>query len=364
MSVQPVIFEPIYKHRIWGGEAIFRAFDRPVTAQPPIGESWELADLEDDQTVVAAGPFGGRTLSELVREWGRDLLGHAELFDGHFPLLIKFLDAQTPLSVQVHPDDQMANRIGGRVRIKDECWYVLDCVPGAFIYHGLQPGVSPEAFKAAMLEGRPDDVLRKVPVQRGVLYDLPSGTVHALGAGILIAEVQTPSDVTYRLYDWGRSDPQTGRPRELHLDEGLQCIDFEAPAVPPVQERSHVATVATAVTRLLAGPSFTIEKVRMGQGTRQQIPYQEPVVWIVLNGTGQVNWKGAGEPLAFRPGNVVLFPAAIDDGQVQIAEDAAWLEVTLPVKPDAAELDFSGLEVPARPDPRLVQISPPRSKPQ
>lgn len=363
MNVQPVIFEPIYKHRVWGGEAIFRAFDRPMSAEPPIGESWELADLEDDQTAVASGPLRGRTLGELVREWGRGLLGHAELFEGRFPLLIKFLDAQASLSVQVHPDEAMARRMGGRVRVKNECWFVLDGVPGAFIYHGLRPGVTAAAFRAAMLEGRPDDVLRRVPVQKGVLYNLPSGTVHALGKGILVAEVQTPSDTTYRLYDWGRNDPQTGRPRNLRLDEGLQCIDFDAPAVPPVQERSHVATVATAVTRLLSGPSFTVEKVRMGEGTRQQIPYEEPVVWIVLNGQGRVSWKGAGQPLEFRPGNVVLLPAGIDQGQVEIGRDAAWLEVTLPVKSDPAELDFSGLKMPARPDPRLVQINPPRSKP-
>jgi mannose-6-phosphate isomerase len=152
-----------------------------------------------------------------------------------------------------------------------------------------------------------------------------------LGAGVLVAEVQTPSDITYRTYDWGRVDAKTGQPRELHLEQALECIDFDSPSPPPMQERSHVASVWTAVTRLVTCPSFNIERVRMIEGTEQKIPYAEPVVWIVLEGVGEITWQQGGEPMAFKRGDTVLLPAALSDASLRITEAAQWLEVTVPV---------------------------------
>lgn len=328
--VYPLVFEPIYKPKLWGGQRIFKHFARPPAMSVPVGESWELADLEEDASRVVVGPARRKTLTQLVQTWGTDLVGGAGLFEGRFPLLIKFLDARESLSVQVHPTEAVARKLGGNVRVKHEAWYILDADPGGVIYHGLEPGVDAATFRQAMIDGRVEGVLRKVPVRPGDCYYLPSGTCHALGAGVLVAEVQTPSDITYRTYDWGRVDPNTGRPRELHLDQAIECIDFDSPSPPPMQERAHVASTSTTVTQLVRCPSFVIERVRVGEGTEQDLAYGEPVVWIVLEGEGLVEFQG-GDPIGFGRGNVVLLPAALQDARVKITAPTQWLEVTVPV---------------------------------
>jgi mannose-6-phosphate isomerase len=333
MAVYPIVFQPIYKPKIWGGDRIFRFFDRDNPFDESIGESWELADLEEDQSRVARGSAAGRSITEMIEDWGGDLMGNVGLFEGRFPLLIKFLDARESLSVQVHPSEAMARKLGGNVRVKNEAWYILEADEQGVIYHGLEPGVTAESFRRAMLTGEIDGVLRRVPVKAGDCYYLPSGTPHALGAGVLVAEVQTPSDITYRTYDWGRVDTKTGQPRELHLDQAMECIDFDSPSPSPMQERQHVASIATTVTRLCDCPSFRIEKVRMSQGTEQPVPYAEPVVWIVLEGRGHVSAAPSAEPISFERGNVLLLPAALPEPTVKIESDVVWLEVTVPVGP-------------------------------
>ncbi len=361
MVVHPLIFEPIYKHKLWGGRRIFAHFGRTPAASEPIGESWELADLEQDQSRVAMGPARGRTLTELVAEWGPDLLGHVAPLHGRFPLLIKYLDAHEALSVQVHPNEAVARRLGGSVRVKHEAWYVLAAEPGGVIYHGLEPGVNKSIFREAMIGGRVEGVLRKIAVHPGQCFYLPSGTPHALGAGVMVAEVQTPSDITYRAYDWGRTDPATRRPREMHLEQAIECIDFDSSAPAPMQERSHVASLWTAVTRLVACPSFIIEKVRMLEGTEQQIPYAEPVVWIVLEGRGAIDWRPGAKPIEFDKGDVVLLPAALTDARVRITSSTQWLEVTVPVRSDLADYERPSPQELAEPGPenRPLQINLP-----
>jgi len=265
MAVHPLIFEPIYKPKLWGGQRIFTHFSRPPIVPQPIGESWELVDLEQDQSQAVVGPACGKSLADLVAEWGGDLIGRAGLLDGRFPLLIKFLDARESLSVQVHPNERVARKLGGTVRVKHEAWYILDAEPGGVIYHGLEPGLDADSFRQAMLTGRVAGVLRKIPVKPGECYYLPSGTAHALGAGVLVAEVQTPSDVTYRTYDWGRVDPATGQPRELHLDQAIECIDFDSPSPPPMQQPPQVTGRWAVVTRLVTCPSFVIDEVHVPQ---------------------------------------------------------------------------------------------------
>jgi mannose-6-phosphate isomerase len=332
MSVHPLVFEPIYKPKIWGGDCIFAYWQRPNPFDEPIGESWELADLEEDQSRVAIGPAKGSTITELLAAWGPDLMGHVGLFEGRFPLLIKFLDARESLSVQVHPNEAVAKKLGGNVRVKHEAWYILDAESGGAIYHGLEPDVTADRLRDASLSGRVDGVLRKVDVSSGECYYLPSGTPHALGAGVLVAEVQTSSDITYRTYDWGRVDPKTGQPRELHLEQALECIDFDSPSPPPMQEPADVATAWTAATRLVTCPSFHIERAQLKEGTEQQIPTTEPVIWIVLEGSGKIEWQGDAEPIAFKRGDTILLPAALNGARVRISQSAQWLEVTVPVK--------------------------------
>ncbi len=328
MAVYPVLFEPIYKPKLWGGRRIFTQFERTAASSEPIGESWELADLEEDQSRIINGPLRGRTISQLLDEWGSDLLGCVGLFDGRFPLLIKFLDACDFLSVQVHPDERMARKLGGHVRVKHEAWYTLSAEPGGVIYHGLEPGVTVEVFREASLNGRVDGVLRKITVQPGECYYLPSGTPHALGAGVLVAEIQTPSDITYRTYDWGRVDPKTGSPRELHLEKALECIDFGSPSPPPMQGAKPIPSIWSQAMRLLACPCFVIDCMAATAGSEGVFTAGHPVVWIVLEGQGRID--GGDDRLEFRKGNVILMPASLMDIRVRFHGPARWLEVTVP----------------------------------
>ncbi len=330
MEVYPLIFEPIFKPKIWGGRKLVRLLNKRPPEGEAIGESWEVADLEDDQSVVAHGPARGKTLGQLVAEWGTDLVGRAPLFEGRFPLLIKFLDACETLSVQVHPDEAMAKRMGGRVRVKNEAWYVIDAERDGFIFRGVRDGVDPAALRQAIDDKQVESVLHCVPVRKGHCYYLPSGTLHALGAGVVVAEVQTPSDITYRVYDWERIDPSTGRPRDLHLEEALQCISYD-PATFEDERPEHVASVWASVTSLVRSLSFTIERVRMSEGVDQQIPHQELVIWIVLEGRGSVVCKSAASPVTFALGDTVVIPAGLEEGRVQTHEDSLWIEVTIPV---------------------------------
>lgn len=331
MAVYPLIFEPIYKPKIWGGDLIFTHFGREKPSSEPIGESWELADLEDDQSVVRMGPASGTTLAQLRSEWAERLLGKVSLFEGRFPLLIKFLDAQTSLSVQVHPSEAVAHKLGGNVRVKNEAWYILAVQPGGAIYHGLEPGVDAETFRKAMLTGKIEGVLRKIEVQPGQCHYLPSGTPHALGAGVLVAEIQTPSDITYRTYDWGRVDPSTGQSRELHLDQAMECIDFGTPSPPSMQEPTDVSYRPGAeATRLVQCDSFVIDQVRLEADTEQNVAGGEPIVWMVLEGDGQIDAPSLDAPIPFGKGDVLLLPAAMKDAHAQIASPTMCIEVTVP----------------------------------
>jgi len=330
MDVYPLIFQPIFKSKIWGGRNLERMLGKRLPPGEPIGESWELADLEEDQSVVANGPAAGQNLGGLVHTWGGDLIGGASLFDGRFPLLIKFLDATQTLSVQVHPDEAMAKRLGGRVRVKNEAWYVVDAEADGFIYRGVREGVDADSFRAALDSQTVESLLNRLPVRKGHCYYLPSGTVHALGAGVTVAEVQTPSDITYRVYDFNRIESATGRPRELHIEQAMECISFDTSPIAG-EERSHTASVWTAVSRLVNCGSFTIERVRMVDGVEQAITGQEMVIWILLEGRGTIVHGGPGGPVEFATGDTVLLPAGLNNGRVITHENCLWLEVTVPV---------------------------------
>jgi mannose-6-phosphate isomerase len=331
MDVYPLIFQPIFKPKIWGGRRLESLLHKRLPEGEPIGESWELADLEGHQSVVANGPARGRTLGELVREWGVELIGNATLFAGRFPLLIKFLDATESISIQVHPDTPTALRLGAHIRPKNEAWYVVDAESSAYIYRGVRKGVDANVLSRALEQRSIESVLSRVPARKGHFYYLPGGTIHALGAGVTVAEVQTPSHVTYRLYDWGRIDPSTGRPRELHVEEALQCVCYEAPHISD-ERREHVGGIWTAVTRLVRCQSFVIERVRMAEGAEHELPTGEFVVWIVLEGCGSIACEGAGDAVRFEVGDTVLVPAGLKNGRVRTHENCMWLEASVPKK--------------------------------
>ncbi len=335
MAIHPLVFEPILKPKMWGGRRLETVLGKPLPPGQLIGESWEIADLENDQSVVAAGPSAGKMLGELVHDWGDDLIGRAEPFNGRFPLLIKFLDAAESLSVQVHPDEAMARKLGGNVRVKHEAWYVIAAEPGAAIFCGLAPEITEADFRRAITEGTVERTLRRVASRAGDCYYLPSGTLHALGAGVLVAEVQTPSDVTYRVFDWHRIDSQTGKPRALHIEQALKCIRFGRIAEPRAP-RSHVAGLGRTVTRLMSCEFFVIDKVRTVEGIEAELELSEMLIWIVLEGAGSLSCPALSEPIDFGVGSVLLLPAKLRDGRIRTSADCLWLEIGVPAPGSAA----------------------------
>ncbi|HEX8524409.1 MAG TPA: type I phosphomannose isomerase catalytic subunit [Tepidisphaeraceae bacterium] len=341
MSLYPFKFKPRFVPKIWGGRKIETVLGKHLPADQEIGESWELYDfppgvVESSEDWVSAqvanGPLAGKTLHQLVQQYGSDLLGDIAPVGPHkqFPILIKFLDAREDLSVQVHPDADYANT-HPECHLKTEAWYVIDAEPGSRIYKGIKPGTTRETLAAALGDNTVEQHLLSIPAKPGQCHFLPSGTVHALGAGMLVAEVQTPSDTTFRLYDFNRTEPSTGKPRSLHIEQSLRCIDFSGKPEPK-QQRSHVAGLFTTVSRLVTSEFFKIEKVRFTEGVEEPVPYDQPVVWIMLQGEAQVKVKNVPEPVHFKRGETVLLPARMEDPIIKTLADCVWLEVTFPSK--------------------------------
>lgn len=337
----PLKFQPIYKEKVWGGRTIEKLGRRLPGAdkQPPtpIGESWEIVDLAQtspsgggghaERSIISNGPLKGKSLHEAITLYGESLLGRLALSEhGEFPLLVKFLDAKENLSVQVHPSAEYAAKHKDAF-LKSEAWYIVDADPGATIYKGIQRGTAPEAFRKAVESGdraAVEALMIRVPVKAGDCHYLPSGTCHALGAGVLVAEVQTPSDTTYRVYDWGRKG------RELHLNQAMQCIQFGAADTKRSERRSHIAGMFTTVTRLVLCEHFRLEKVRMAEEYEQEIPYDQPAIWMVLDGMGTITPGNGAEAVKFHRGETLLVPANMNDAKVRLDANTVWLEVTFP----------------------------------
>lgn len=332
-DVFPLLFQPLYRRKLWGGRNLKRRFDKPLPPDGPIGESWECADLPEGQSVVAVGPARGRTLAQMVAEWGPDLLGRVALHDGRFPLLIKFLDAVQPLSVQVHPDAQTAARLGGGARAKDEAWYVVEAGRDACVYLGLREGTTHEDVRAAVNAGRIVELMNRLPVRVGQSFHVPPGTLHAIGGDVVVAEVETPSDTTFRLFDWGRQRPAGDA--GLHVEAGLSSIHLDA-GRGPHGALSHRAGVFTTVSQLVKADAFMIEKVRFIEGMEMEIPYAEMVVWLILEGRGAILF-GANASQPFKAGDCVVLPAALRGAKVKTEVDCVWLEITVPTRSDLAE---------------------------
>ena len=342
MSLYPLKFRPRFVEKIWGGTKLQSVLGKTLPQGKLIGESWELYDFppgivdQSGQWVsseIANGPLAGRSLHWVIEQYKADVHGDVPLLNGsQFPILIKFLDAREDLSVQVHPPKAYAAAHPGS-HLKTEAWYVMENDPGARLYRGLKPDVTREQFRQSIADGSVMDLVNAIEVKPGQCFFLPSGTVHALGAGILVAEVQTPSDTTFRVFDFNRLE--NGKPRKLHVEEALACVDFTAQGQPE-QRRSHTAGFFTTVTRLVTSEFFMIEKVRFVEGVEEAVPYDQPVVWMMLEGHAQVKVDGLREPVQFGKGETVLLPARMKNPVIKTLSDCAWLEVTFPNKTELA----------------------------
>lgn len=234
-TLPPLTFAPILKQIRWGGRRLGDVLGKPIGDASDYAESWELVDHGDDQSVVIAPPdseVAGWTLASLVQDHAADLFGVASERT-QFPLLIKFLDASDRLSVQVHPDDMLAKQFDPVENGKTEAWVILDAEPGAVLYAGLKEGVTESELRDALAEGTVETLLHTIEVKAGDCVFIPAGTIHAIGEGVLLAEVQQASDMTFRLYDWGRLGAD-GEPRPLHIEESIRATDWQRGPVDPV----------------------------------------------------------------------------------------------------------------------------------
>lgn len=324
MTWHPLRFHPLYQERVWGGRALQVRLGRSLTSTKPIGESWEISDRLEAQSVVAAGPLAGRTLHALLQEDPVGLLGDVRPRGDRFPLLVKILDAQAVLSLQVHPPAAVAARLGGES--KTELWYFLHAEPGSEIFVGLRRGTTRATFERALDAGQVAECFHRLTVEVGDVMHLPSGRAHALGAGLLLFEVQENSDTTYRVYDWDRVGLD-GRPRLLHRDESLASIDFadHEPALASREWHSRPLPGGhqVSVRPLVAEPPFGAEVRRLNAGERCLAPRAGCEVLAVARGRLRV---GAGEgAIELTAGETGLLPAALRTAPIVALETTEWL---------------------------------------
>ena len=317
--MDPFALSPVLVERPWGG----RRLERYGKALPPglsIGESWEVADLPDGvakgvsnpRSVVSTGPLAGITLGAVMRRHGRELLGEGRAVSGEFPLLVKLLDAREHLSVQVHPDAGYVSRHPG-VRLKTESWYVMAADPGSVLYLDLARDVARADLEAAIGTARVVDLLRSVPAQVGAFHHLPAGLVHALGAGVMVAEAQTPSDTTFRIYDWSEEYGRT--PREMHGPQALEAV-----VLGPEGAVSLPPAVGPGSRLLEANPHYRLVEHRGSQIVPAATGLR---IHLVVEGTARVG------DLRADTGTTVVVPAS-EPTPVDVADGGVVLEIELP----------------------------------
>jgi mannose-6-phosphate isomerase len=306
----PFVFEPIFKERVWGGRNLQQLYRKDLPPNVPIGESWEITDRPEGVSVILNGPLAGKTLHWLVENHRRELLGSSELSHGRFPLLIKILDANDKLSLQVHPPPSAAEQLGGEP--KTEMWYIAHAEPGAELYVGLKRGVSRAEFEKKIANGEVADCFHRVPVNTGDAMFLPSGRLHAIGAGLVIFEIQQNSDTTYRVFDWNRVGLD-GKPRALHIQESLASINFQD-FEPKKIESKLVPADGFEKRTLVKDRLFDVALVKLASGRPANMTSDRLQIFGVL--TGEMEVKSGGEKLIVGSGQFCLIPACLSDVEV------------------------------------------------
>ncbi len=305
--MQPLVFAPYLRPQIWGGRALSTHFGKALPESRPYGESWELSGHAHHVSVVAEGPLAGLPLDRLVRERRGELLGGAAAPGGRFPLLVKLLDCAALLSVQVHPDDETAAALLGDERGKTEAWVILAAGPQGRIYAGLKHGTTPQEVAARMADGTVAECLHSFAPRVGDCVFLPAGLVHAVGGGVVMAEIQQTSDATFRMFDWNRNDPATGLPRTLHPEQSQRSIRYDFPPGAPVSPVAFEAGAHVRGERLVECPYFTMDRLTCLGGTPATQPGRMEI-WLALDGEAVL--VGPGYERRFSAGETALVPAA------------------------------------------------------
>ena len=323
-SLYPLKFEPILKEKIWGGNKLQTVLNKEIK-EDNAGESWEISGVKGDISVVANGPLKGRNLQEILSDYKEDLVGKRVFssYKEEFPLLIKFIDAQDDLSIQVHPDDKLAkerhNSFG-----KTEMWYVIDADKGSELISGFNQTLDKETYLSKLDNGEITDILNSEEAKTGDVFFIPVGRVHAIKSGILLAEIQQTSDITYRIYDWDRVD-NNGNGRELHTDYALDALDFK--------KYDNYKTDYTVVKneRVLLEKSPYFETNLFELNTNKNLTYTNLdsfVIYMIMD--GEVNIKFGEGSINAKKGETVLIPATITEIELEVIEETTLLEVYIP----------------------------------
>lgn len=297
-------FRPLLKSTLWGGEKISK-LKHTDTGMHQVGESWEISGVAGDETIVCGGQYDGMPLNSLVSELGPALLGEAnyQRFGNEFPLLVKFIDARDDLSIQVHPNDETAHRLG-KPRGKTEMWYAMECEPGAQLYNGLGHSITPAEYKDMVAQGTICDALKRYNVSEGDVFFIPAGRIHAIGKGCFVAEIQQTSDVTYRIFDFNRVD-KDGHHRQLHTHEAAESIDYRVLD----DYRTLYKQVKNNRMEVVRCPYFTTSIYDID--TPQTIDYSSLdsfVILIGVKGKGTVT-DDTGQSTCLCAGESILMPA-------------------------------------------------------
>jgi mannose-6-phosphate isomerase len=320
MQPYPLAFTPILKQTIWGGRRLGEQLGKPIGGESDYAESWEVVDHGDDQSIVTNGPLAGKSLAKLIsadRQW---LMGDHDS-QGRFPLLLKYLDCNRVLSVQVHPDDTYAAKMTKPDLGKTEAWYIVAAEPGSLIYAGLKAGVDRSDLDQAIHGGDTESVLHSFQPTAGDIVFIPAGTVHALGAGLLVAEIQQSSDTTFRLFDWNRVDAD-GNARPLHLKQSLEVTDYHSGPVSARRSDPSMPGLQTVVSC----DKFVLRV--MEQGTASIAGDGKFHVITVPRGEASLRWQSSEQPLS--AGQSLLLPAAMDSCQIAVDPPGTVLTAHLP----------------------------------
>ena len=294
---------------VWGGDRLCTYKHLPQS-NTPIGESWEVSAVPSSPSIIANGEYAGRDLISVISEAPEDILGQAvdERYHHQLPLLVKFIDARRDLSIQVHPNDEMAQRVHSKMG-KSEMWYIIDAKPGSYLYAGFRQEITPEAYKQHVADGTITDVLARHEVKTGDVFYLPAGRVHAIGAGILLAEVQQSSDVTYRIFDYNRPG-MDGKPRELHTELAAQALNYHV-------EQEYRTIYADNINRanlIVDSPFFSVRVTETATAFhRNLLKYDSFVITMCIEGDCRIHLRATGEEILLREGYSTLIPAVLAD---------------------------------------------------
>jgi mannose-6-phosphate isomerase len=321
MMLYPLTFKPIFKERVWGGRNLERLYKKPLPPGVPIGESWEISDRPGDASVIANGPLAGKDLRWLMENHAEELLGPTHGDDERFPLLMKILDAQEKLSLQVHPPASKAAKMGGEP--KTEMWYIAEATPDADLFVGLKRGVTAKEFEAKIHDGTVADCFHRLAVKTGDVMFLPSGRVHALGAGNVIFEIQQNSDTTYRVFDWNRVGLD-GKRREVHVAQSLASIDFND-FEPRLIQSIYSRNAVLKVRYLVDDPLFRVDACLVKRGERFHLCSDALQIVGLLRGRLEI---GDGDSkLVLNPGQFAMLPACLGRVKLTAATQVEFLHV-------------------------------------